>query len=139
MVAMSSPTARTLDYLRSRGATAQVVEHMIRIPPRNGQPGRVFKRDLFGFIDIVALEPGSEGVLGVQTTDASNLGHRLEKIREEPRARLWISHGNRIAIVTWAKRGARGQRKLWTPKITPVTLETLDQPAVAEDLEELPF
>lgn len=120
-----TPTARSLDYLRKRGAIAEVVEKFIRVPPRPGQPPRPFRRDLFGCLDIVALEPGTTGVLGVQACVTGDQSKRLEKIREEPKARVWLEAGNRIHVMGWAKRGGRGERKLWTPSITAVTLDMI--------------
>lgn len=120
------PTQRTLEYLRRQGMTAAVVEKLIRLPVLPGRPKRPpFYQDLFGFIDIVALEPGVYGVLGVQTTTVANQAARLVKIADEPRARLWLNAANRLWVVGWVKKGKRGERKLWTATVTEVTLENL--------------
>lgn len=110
-----TPTARTLALLRKRGACADVVERRLG--------GTFITKDLFGCIDVVALEPGLPGLLGVQATTASNQASRLAKIRLEPRARLWLQAGNRLVVMGWAKRGARGARKLWRVSETAVTEE----------------
>jgi hypothetical protein len=108
-----TPTARSLAYLRSLGHEADVVERRL---------ARTFiTKDLFGVIDIVALEPGKVGVLGVQTTSGSNVSARIAKIAAEPRARLWLACGNRLVVHGWQLRGARGQRKLWTVREVMVT------------------
>jgi aspartate/glutamate racemase len=65
-----SPTHLTLRHLRNNGWTAQVVEHWV--------PGADVRRDLFGFIDVLALR-GAE-TLAVQTTTASNVASRVKKI-----------------------------------------------------------
>lgn len=120
------PAQRTLEYLRKHGMTAQVVERLIRPPTIPGRFTRPpFYQDLFGFIDIVALQPTFYGVLGVQTTTVANQASRLTKIADEPRAQLWLEHANRIWVVGWSKKGKRGERKLWTPTVTEVTLENL--------------
>jgi hypothetical protein len=122
-----TPTARTLAELRARGYTAEVVEQIIRIPGRNGQPPRVFRRDLYGFGDVLAFKLG-EPVLIVQACITSDQANRLAKIRNTATARLWLVAGNRIAVWGWAKRGPRGQRKVWTASVTVV---------LAEDCREL--
>ena len=101
-----TPTARSLAHLR-KGAIAQVVERY--------NPHAKRRVDLFGFIDIVALDQGP-GVLGVQTTTTDHISHRLAKLRDEcaPQMECWLNRGNRIVIHGWAKRGPRGKRKLWT-------------------------
>jgi len=120
------PAERTLEYLRKHGMTAQVVERLIRPPMIPGRPKRPpFYQDLFGCIDIVALEPGAYGVLGVKCTTVANQADRLHKIADEPRARLWLETANRLWVVGWAKKGKRGERKLWTATVTEVTLENL--------------
>lgn len=107
-----TPTARTLALLRKRGCCADVVERRLG--------GTFVTKDLFGCIDVVALEPGALGLLGVQATTVSNQASRVAKIRREPRARLWLQAGNRLAVVGWAKRGPRGKRKFWAASITEV-------------------
>ena len=107
-----TPTARTLAWLRAQGATADVVERRI--------PHSFVTKDLFGFLDILALEPGKAGVLGVQTTSNSNMAARVKKINGEPRSALWRACGNRIQVIGWAKRGPRGRRKVWTASVTDV-------------------
>jgi hypothetical protein len=66
-----SPTARSLDELRKRGYTAQVVEQTINAR-RPGRPPLVFKRDLYGFGDILAVKADEPGSLIVQA--CRNLG-----------------------------------------------------------------
>jgi hypothetical protein len=68
-----TPTARSLAYLRKEGWRAHVVEQ--RLPHSN------ITRDLFGFIDILAIRDGE--VLAVQTTSASNVASRLTKIESD--------------------------------------------------------
>jgi hypothetical protein len=68
-----TPTARSLAYLRKDGWRCSVVEQNV---PRTN-----IKRDLFGFIDILALRGGE--VLAVQTTSATNVSARLHKIESD--------------------------------------------------------
>ena len=107
-----TPTRRTLQMLRKQGATVAVVEKF--------NPGARVRQDLFGCIDIVALEPGQSGVLGIQATTTSNMAARRHKIALEPRAALWMACGNRLQIIGWAKRGPRGKRKVWQASVENV-------------------
>lgn len=120
-----TPTARSLSELRRRGYTAEVVEQVIRIPRATGGPGpRVFRRDLYGFGDVLAFRPG-EPVLIVQACITSDQADRLAKIRGTTTAARWLEAGQRIEVWGWAKRGPRGQRKTWTLSSTPVTAEVI--------------
>lgn len=87
-------------------------------------PHAKVRQDLFGFLDLVAVEPGKPACLGVQTTSGTNVAHHLAKLAEEPiasRMRVWLGAGNRLVIHGWAKRGARGARKTWTCREEIVT------------------
>ncbi len=109
----TSPTQRTLAECRKRGWTAQVVEH--RVPRIN------VLRDLFGVIDLVVIVPAAPGsdsaILGIQATTTTNAAARYDKIIAEPRARQWVEAGGRLELWSWAKRGDRGKRKLWTLRV----------------------
>ena len=109
-----TPTARSLKLLRDRQWLAAVVEHW--------NPYARVRHDLFGFIDIVAINPGQDGVLGIQATTTDNQASRMKKIEHEPRALIWIQAGNRVAVWGWAKQGARNQRKLWMLTVTELHL-----------------
>jgi len=99
--------ARTLQWFKARGWPAQVVEHWI--------PQTHIRRDLFGFIDIVAMDPNSGRLVGVQVTsgEGGNLRARLRKAQAIPFFTLW-QQANDVEFHGWAKRGAKGKRKLWT-------------------------
>lgn len=71
------------------------------------------RRDLFQCIDIVAVKVG-EGVLGIQCTTDSNVSARVEKIQELDEAQVWIESPARLEVWGWAKKGPRGERKVWT-------------------------
>ena len=97
---MTSPTARSLTHLREAGYLAEVVEK--RIP-------RVFiTRDLFGFLDILAIREGE--VLGVQVTSGSNVSARIRKIAEHENIGAVRKAGIRILVHGWRK-AANGR---WT-------------------------
>jgi hypothetical protein len=68
-----SPTALTLQWLEENGYIADIVER--RITP-------LIKKDLFGFIDIVAVEADIGFTLGIQVTTRHNISARVNKILE---------------------------------------------------------
>lgn len=114
--AVSSPTARTLELCRKLGLVACVVEKWI--------PQTRRRLDAFGFGDLLVLD-GRPGAALLQVTDATSVSRRVHKIREECReqATAWLRAGNRIVVVGWAKRGATGKRKVWTPRFVELVLE----------------
>ena len=103
---MASPTSRTIKLYKDIGFECGIVER--RVPFRNTTI------DLYGFADLIAMKPGV-GIIAVQATSGGNHAARRAKIAAEPRAKTWLESGGRIEICSWAKRGGRGKRKLWTP------------------------
>lgn len=99
-----SPTARSLAECKRRGYPAQVVERFCIYSKR--------RIDLFGVIDIVAITP--DGILGIQACAGSSHATRRTKALAEPRMHAWVEAGGLFAVWSWAKRGDRGARKLWT-------------------------
>lgn len=89
-----SPTARSLDHLRAAGYLAAVVEHRVT---------STITRDLFGFVDIIAIR-GDE-TLAVQTTDATNVSHRLRKIADAEHLGAVREAGWRIEVHGWRPDG----------------------------------
>ena len=115
----TSPTQRTLKRIRDAGATAAVAEYWLRVP---NHPGGGVRRDLFGFIDVVALWPG-EGTIGIQATSGSNGRARVRKIATECRdnALAWLAQGNRIQVWDWRKLKGK-----WEPRIVEVTVDLIE-------------
>lgn len=92
----ASPTVRSLALLRSRGYLAEVVEKRL--------PHCFITKDLFGFIDILAIRRGE--VLGVQTTSGDNVSHRIEKIAESETVGRVREAGISIHVHGWRKNAA---------------------------------
>jgi hypothetical protein len=112
MPEVSSPTQRTLKYLRENDWKACVVERWIE---------RAKKRvDAFGFGDILAFVPGDSQTVLVQTTSATNHAAHRHKILDEPLARDWIRGGvgREILLVSWRKsKVKRGEKAMvWKPR-----------------------
>lgn len=126
----TSPTQRSLAHLRKIGWTAAITEHW--------NPHAFIRQDLFGFADLLCLKAGEPHLI-VQTTSGNNAAARVTKILAEPKARLWLETGGTIVVHGWAKRGARGKRKLWTLREEAITLTDFNRPApVAPAVEPSP-
>lgn len=93
------------------GWTAAVVERW--------NPHARVRHDLFGVIDLLVLDGGPGGPLGVQVTSGSHVAHRMQKAREEPRLTAWLGAPARFEVWGWSKQGPRGKRKLWTLRREP--------------------
>lgn len=98
-----SPTARSLALFRARGFLAGVVEQTI--------PKTFIKRDLFGFVDIVAVK--DDFSYFCQTTTSGNMSARCKKIEESENLKTLHGTCRRIVVHGWAKRGERGKAKRW--------------------------
>lgn len=112
-----SPTQRTLRALRARGLPAAVVEHW--------NPHARVRQDLFGIIDILALDP-ARGVVGIQCT-GPNLASRVTKLSGQGASatRAWLSTpGTRLEVWAWRRiKVRRGLRRMkWEPRIYELTL-----------------
>lgn len=122
---MPSPTERTLKMLRAAGITVQVVERW--------NPHAKVRQDLFGCIDLVAMDRHCPGVLGIQACAGASHANRLQKVLSEPRAKLWVQLQNRFWVVSWSKKGARGKLKKWEPRIEEVTIGMFPEEEPAEE------
>jgi len=110
-----SPTQRTLRALREHGLVAGIVE---RWNPYAGKCG--LRQDLFGVIDIIALDP-ARGVIGIQSTGQDFAGH-VQKITGEKAQETaeWLSTpGTVLELWGWRKiklkRGGKAVR--WAPRV----------------------
>jgi len=113
-----TPTERTLKLIRADGWIVGITERW--------NPHAKIRQDLFGFIDMIALKRGHP-VTAIQTTSGANHAKRREKILGMETARMWLSaEKSRLVVVSWAKRGPRGDKKTWTPRIEEITLEDFD-------------
>lgn len=119
----SKPTQRSLAYLRKNGWTVCIVEKFL--PARGGMP---FPRriDAFNIGDLLACKTWvpqdpttntgyEQGKIAlVQTTDASSFSKHRAKILAIPEFQKWKDAGGIVLLHGWAKRGPRGERKVWT-------------------------
>lgn len=119
-----SPTQRTLRALRQRGLICAIVEKWIA-------QARI-RQDLFGIIDILALDP-ARGVVGVQSTGTDFAGHHKKLTQDRTQACVdWLSTpGTALELWGWrkvkAKRG--GKAEIYQPRLRVYTLaDFVDEP-----------
>ena len=116
---------RTIQKLRAAGLVCEVVQRWQAIPGSGG-----VRKDLFGFIDVLYLQPG-RGVVAVQAISSGEKEAHLRKIRENDKvskaAEAWMMSGNPIEIWAWAKKnrpnGVRGC--LWDYKVIELSLRDI--------------
>lgn len=94
---MSSPTQRSLAYLRGLGCEAWVVEKW--------NPFAKIRQDMFGWIDIVAVD--TKQIIGVQTTSAPNVSARVLKARGNIALKNWLMAGGVLFVHGWDKHKGR--------------------------------
>ncbi|SRR5579883_1555055 len=118
---MPSPTALTLQALRRHGFNADVVERFLpRIERRH---------DLFGCIDIIAVDRREPGILGVQATSLPHVAERLTKARGKPELSAWLRAGGRFEVWGWYKRA--GEWRVKVMAVRPGDLEAVPLQAPA--------
>jgi len=120
---MSSATQRTIRELKNNGRKCAIVEKWNSYVGKHG-----IRQDLFGIIDVIALDP-ERGVVGVQCCSGGFSAH-YKKITEEMFQETldWLeTPGTVLEIWSWrkvkVKRG--GKAMVWKPRIVEITLEDL--------------
>ena len=96
-----TPTQRTLKLLRDDGWLAEVVERWV--------PGANIRKDLFGWVDIVALRDGE--TLAVQCTSYTNISARVKEIADSETVAHVRKAGWLIWVIGWRKVNNR-----WTQR-----------------------
>lgn len=120
-----SPTQRTLRALKGEGRLCGIVERYIQAPGMKFG----FRKDLFGIIDIIALD-SLHGIVGIQSTGTDFQGHMRKMTDNEEtysdtgmtrvEASLeWLQAGGRLELWGWRKllKKRGGKLKVWTPRI----------------------
>lgn len=95
---------KTLKRLREMGFLAQVVEKWIIGKKSNGTIGPIQRKDLFGVIDVLAIN--NDATIGIQVTSASNHANRRKKMLKEPMMITWLGDkycGRRLEVWSWRK------------------------------------
>ena len=112
-MAKTSPTQRSLKLLRDRGYFVAIVEKW--------NPHAMIRQDLFGFADLLAVK--NDEILLVQTTSGDNVAARVDKIRSNHLAAMWLSSPNRkVTVHGWRKIGPRWKQKTWQCREVEITV-----------------
>lgn len=115
-----SPTQRTLRALREQGRVCAIVEKFNAFAGPHG-----IRQDLFGIIDVLALDP-QRGVIGVQSCGQAFSDHERKLLDERAEECInWLSTpGTALELWGWRKvklrRGGKAMR--WQPRIREFTL-----------------
>lgn len=105
---------RSMESLRRDGYIVGKVEYWSEFD------GRLI--DLFGFIDLVALDVAEKKIVAVQVTKG-HLPEHIKKIQSIPAAAAWIDCGGEIFIHFWRELGKSGAKK-WVLEVIQVTMDS---------------
>jgi len=115
-----SSVQRTIRQLKDNGMVCAVVE---KWNPFVGEHG--IRQDLFGIIDILALDP-IRGVIGVQCCGSDFSSHiRKITVDKAQETEDWLNTpGTRLEIWGWrkVKKKRGGKQMVWRPRIQEITL-----------------
>lgn len=116
-MARISPTQRTLKHLRDMGLIAQITERWNVFARR--------RQDLFGFVDVLALDTRNATILGIQTTSGVNVAHRIKKILASKNLRPFVLAGGAVEVWGWRKTkgGIRGGVARWRLRRVRIVLK----------------
>jgi hypothetical protein len=106
---------RTMRELRNQGRVCAIVE---KFNPYVGQHG--IRQDLFGIIDVLALDP-ERGVVGVQVCGQDWQPH-IKKLIEERTQETWdwlATPGTVLELHGWrkVKKKRGGKQMIWKPRM----------------------
>ena len=131
-----SPTQRTLRELRGQGRIVGTVE---RWNPYVGSHG--IRQDLFGFIDLIALDR-DRGIVGIQSCGQSYAAHERKILDSECTENVveWLRCGGKLELWGWrkllVKRGGKAMR--WTPRVREFTLGDFDHKETTDGMPSKP-
>ena len=122
----TTPTQRTLREIRQQGRLVDVSEKWV-INPKH--PAGGFRKDLFGFIDLVVLDP-EQGFVAIQSCGSSFKAH-LDKILDSECTEnviAWLKCGGRVELWGWRKLKLKrgGKAMVWRPRIQEITLDRFE-------------
>jgi hypothetical protein len=115
-----TPTSRTLKLLRDEDKIVDITEKWNCFTKQ--------RKDLFGFIDLIALDFKKNVTWGIQCTSTGNVKARIKKICVECKenAIAWLNAGNLIEVIGWSKKGKKGYRKTWQASRIIITLKDIE-------------
>lgn len=128
-----SPTQRTMDGQRKLGRVTAIAEKWNPYA-RRPDGGKGIRQDLFGFIDIVALD--GKDIIAVQSCGDSHSAHKKKILgQRRKQSELWLQSGGKIELWSWKKKAGKGfNRDTWTSRVEEITLDMY--PKIVEEVEE---
>lgn len=125
-------TGKTMEVLRKRGELPWKTEYYVsRSIELDGKKIPGFRKDLFGFCDVVSIKPWETGTNYYQVTTAANFAARMKKAlsliwtmnngKEIEIVRALLLTKNRVFIVGWRKSNNR-----WRMREAEIVLENLE-------------
>lgn len=115
-----SPTQKTTKFLKEQGRIVGKVE---TFNPYAGQFGQ--RKDLFGFIDLITIDPVG-GIVAVQSFGEAWSQH-VRKLQEEKNEEMyeWLKHA-KLEMIGWRKLKLKkgGKALRWFPRIADVTIDS---------------
>lgn len=91
-----------IQYAEAKGWLIGIVERWI--------PYARIRKDLFGFIDLVAIDP-EFNVYGIQTTSQSNVNARINKIKTHQNYDRVRHSSMKIEVWGWKKKIVKGEEE----------------------------
>lgn len=87
------------------------------------------RQDFCGFADLIAFHPDQNETLAVQAcTDDGGAQKHIHKLLILYAVGAWIKQpSRRLEVWAWGKRGAKGERKVWTLREIPITTEMFNK------------
>ena len=108
-----TPTQRTLKTNREK------LERECGIVEKFQQYGGRFgvRQDLFGFIDIIAIDP-DKGIVAIQSTGQDWSGHVNKILEKKEIVSKWLKHST-LELWSWrkVKKVKGGRLMIWKPRI----------------------
>lgn len=92
-----------------------------------GRGGQGIRRDLFEFIDYLAISGSRREIVGIQATSAAARSARRRKIYTIAAAQEFLEAGGKIHLVTWKKAPLKsgGKAMRWQHNCEEITLEDI--------------
>jgi len=91
-----SPTQLSKRELEKQGYLVEITERWNAFARK--------RKDLFDFIDLLAIKENE--ILGIQTTSASNISARVNKILEHENFKLVQASGIKVVVHGWKKNNS---------------------------------
>lgn len=81
------------------------------------------RHDLFGFADLLAIDPSRRGAVAIQVMRDSHWTWHRNKLLRELRVRRWIERGNHLDCHLWGKRRGHGRGgRIWVLRVREARL-----------------